>query len=239
MSRKTIFNVWKQYTETATTSSKPIAGWRRSIRTKPIVQAVMKRVKRNPRRSMRKTASRLRISRSSIHRIFKNDQRLTAYREQQRHLLPAAFKQKRHDKGNRMLAEMQCTVDHVFIWFDEKIFTVEAVTNTQNDWLCMRVMQGICMKVVVSICAVWNQQEWWCGPQSLLMDPSPLRSSRRKSATLDHKKLSKPLRFYSRRCSHHSAVVQRSFHTSTARVDTPLHRPLVSKMSLHQFFNLK
>ena len=33
---------------------------------------------------------------------------------------------------------MQRAVDHVFIWSDEKIFTMEAVTNTQNDWLYTR-----------------------------------------------------------------------------------------------------
>ena len=133
--RKTVYNIWKQYTETATTSSKPIPGRKRSIRTKAIVQAVMKRVKRNPRRSMRKTASQLGISRSSMHRIFKNDLGLTAYKKQPRQLLSAASKQKRHDRGKMMLAEMQRAVDNVFIWSDEKIFTVEAVTNTQNDRL--------------------------------------------------------------------------------------------------------
>ena len=101
VSRKTVFNVWKQYTETVTTSNKPIPGWRRSIRTKPIVQAVIKREKRNPRRSMRKTASRLRISRSSIRRIFKNDQRLTAYRDQPIHLLPAASQTETTWKGQK------------------------------------------------------------------------------------------------------------------------------------------
>lgn len=133
--RKTVLNLWKRYTETATTSSKPIPGRKRSIRTKPIVQAVMKRVMRNPRRSMRKTASQLGISRSSMHRIFKNYLRLTVYNNQSRQLLSAASKQKRHDRGKRMLAEMQRAVDHVFIWSDEKIFIVEAVTNTQNDRL--------------------------------------------------------------------------------------------------------
>ena len=34
-----------------------------------------------------------------------------------------------------MLAEVQHAVDHVFIWSDEKIFTVEAVTDTWNDRL--------------------------------------------------------------------------------------------------------
>ena len=37
-----------------------------------------------------------------------------------------------------MLAEMQRPVDYVFIWSDEKISTVKAVTNTQNDRLYAR-----------------------------------------------------------------------------------------------------
>ena len=36
------------------------------------------------RGNMRKTASSLEISRSSMHRIFKNDLRLTAYKKQSR-----------------------------------------------------------------------------------------------------------------------------------------------------------
>jgi transposase len=136
--RKTVFNVWKRYTETATTSSKPIHGRKRLIRTKHIVQAVMKRVKRYPRRSMKKTASHLGIARSSMLRIFKNDLRLSAYKKQSRQLISAASKQKQHDRGKIMLAEMWRAVDHVFIWFNEKIFSLEAVTNTQNDRLYAR-----------------------------------------------------------------------------------------------------
>ena len=68
-----------------------------------------------------------------MHRIFKNDLKSTAKKEQSRHLLAAASKQKRHDRSRNMLAEMQRAVGHVFIWSDEKIFTVEAVTHTQND----------------------------------------------------------------------------------------------------------
>ena len=49
-----------------------------------------------------------------------------------------------------MLAEMQRAVGYVFVWSDEKIFTMETVTNGQND---MHVMQEICLKVVVTIYA--------------------------------------------------------------------------------------
>ena len=78
--RKTELNVWKRYTKNATAASKPILGRKRSICTKPIVQLTMKRVERNPRRSVRKTESLLGISRSSMHRIYKNDLRLTVYK---------------------------------------------------------------------------------------------------------------------------------------------------------------
>ena len=37
-----------------------------------------------------------------------------------------------------MFAEMQRAVAHVFVWFEEKIFTVEAFTNKQNDRLYTR-----------------------------------------------------------------------------------------------------
>lgn len=40
--------VWRRYEGTTTTVSKPISGQNRSTHTKPIVQADMKRVKRNP-----------------------------------------------------------------------------------------------------------------------------------------------------------------------------------------------
>lgn len=67
--RETVFNIWKRYTEPATTSSKHVL-------SKPIVQAVMKQVKQSPRRSMMKTASLFGISRTSMQKIFKNEKGL-------------------------------------------------------------------------------------------------------------------------------------------------------------------
>ena len=155
----TVFDVWIWHTETATTSSKPIPGRDSLIRTKPNRQAVMKWVMINLHRTMSKKTSKLEISRSSVHNIFKHYLRLTAYKEQSILLLSLASKQKRYDRGNEMLAEMQRDVDHIFIWSDEKILTVEAVTHTRIiDW--MHVMQGICLKVVVPIYAIWNHLEW-------------------------------------------------------------------------------
>ena len=58
---------------------------------------------------------------------------------------------------------------HVFMLFDEKVFTVEVVTNTQNDRLRARDA-GICLKVAVVISARCSV----VGPQSLLMELSSL-----------------------------------------------------------------
>ena len=101
------------------------SGRKSSIRANQIVQVVMKRVK--------KTANQVGISKSSMHKIFFNYLRFTAYKKQSRQLV--ASKQKRHNRGKKMLAEIQSTFNHVFIRSDKKIFTVEAVTNTQNDRL--------------------------------------------------------------------------------------------------------
>lgn len=143
VSRKTVYNVWKRYNESGTTSNKTIPGRPRNIRTKRLVKAIQKRVQRNPRRSMRKTARELGISKSSMHRVFKDDLGLTAYKKQPKQLISAASKKKRLDRGKVMLEEIQRATDTVFIWSDEKMFTVEAILNRQNDRLYARDAQDL------------------------------------------------------------------------------------------------
>ena len=43
--RKTVYNAWKQVQESDTTSSEPIPGRKRSIRTKNVVSALNKKIK--------------------------------------------------------------------------------------------------------------------------------------------------------------------------------------------------
>lgn len=123
----------KRYHETGTTVNKIIPGRNRSVRTKRLVELVKKRVQRNPRRSMRQSAKDLNISQASMNRIVKEDLGLKAYKVQRRHLISAPSKLKRLDRGKKMLEEIHSAADNVFIWSDEKMFTVQAVTNIQND----------------------------------------------------------------------------------------------------------
>lgn len=48
-------------------------------------------------------------------------------------LLSAASKQKRLDRGKKMLDDIKNSTDKVIIWSDEKIFSVQATLNSQND----------------------------------------------------------------------------------------------------------
>ena len=88
-------------------------------------------MKRNPQRSVRKVAKEANISRSSMQRIVKNDLQLCPYKKQSRQLISGPSKQKTAAQGQ--VQEMEGAAGKVFIWSDEKMFTVEAETNKQND----------------------------------------------------------------------------------------------------------
>ena len=109
--RKTIYNVMKRFQECGTTSSKPIPGRNRSVRTRRIIEVVKKRVRRNPRRSMRKTAKELNISsETTLRRVVKDDLGLKAYKMVRRQLISQASKKKRLNRGKKMLKEIKNAV---------------------------------------------------------------------------------------------------------------------------------
>ena len=90
-------------------------------------------MKRNPQRSVRKVAKEANISRSSMQRIVKNDLQLCPYKKQSRQLILEPSKQNRLHRSKLIFQEMERDAGKVFIWSDEKMFTVEAETNKQND----------------------------------------------------------------------------------------------------------
>ena len=68
-----------------------------------------------------------------VRRVLKEGLGLKAFRMQRRHLISAASKDKSHDRAKKMLEEMERAGDRAVIWSDEKTFTAQAVTNSQND----------------------------------------------------------------------------------------------------------
>ena len=70
------------------------------------------------------------IRTTTMMRIVKDDLGLKALKMQRRQLISAPTKNKRFDRGRKMLEEISIAGNKVFIWSDEKIFTVEAVSNS-------------------------------------------------------------------------------------------------------------
>ena len=84
-------------------------------------------------KSSREIARETGISHSSVRRIVKKDLHFKTFRQREVQLLSDADKKKRLDACRRLKARM--TTDKVArTWFsDEKVFTVQTPTNTQND----------------------------------------------------------------------------------------------------------
>ena len=63
------------------------------------------------------------------------------------YLISAASKQKCLQKEQKLLAEIRRSTDRVIIWFNQEIFTVQSVVNSQNDRIyeanVMDVQEGI------------------------------------------------------------------------------------------------
>ncbi|XP_029636851.1 uncharacterized protein LOC115212152 [Octopus sinensis] len=72
-----------------------------------------------------------------MHRISKGDLKLTVCKKQSWQFISAAFKKRLLDRVKTILAEMKRSTNTVLTWSDE-IFTVEAVTNWENDRLYAR-----------------------------------------------------------------------------------------------------
>ena len=120
----------KRYKMTGTTDSKHVPRREHPIRTKRLIDIVRMQVQRNGRRSMRATAKELNISQTTMMRIVKDDLGLKVLKMQRRQLISEPTKQKRLDKERKVLEEISRAGNKVFIWSDENIFSVEAVSNS-------------------------------------------------------------------------------------------------------------
>jgi len=116
------------------------SGRRRSARTDENIEAVAELVlsqddKPQSHRTVRQISRELCIPRSSVHEIIKEDLKLKCLKKKGAQELTPANKLARLDRSKKLLKKYPAhMVD--FIWFsDEKLFTIAAPSNTQNDRL--------------------------------------------------------------------------------------------------------
>lgn len=137
-SRRGLDHLIQKIDETDTIARKSGSGRRRSVRDEDNINAVGDLVmsqedKPQTHRSVRQISRETGIRRSSVHNIIKKDLNLKCFRKKPAQQLSLANMQARLERCRQLLRKYPPhLVD--FIWFsDEKLFTVAAPSNLQND----------------------------------------------------------------------------------------------------------
>ncbi|CAG0889389.1 unnamed protein product [Darwinula stevensoni] len=103
--------------------------------TQPTLSRIVREllIQRNPRRSMRKMAREMHISGESMRTIVKKHIHLKSLKRMHAQLLPPHTRQLRLQRSKALLQRF--TFDDVdkILFSDEKLFTIQATSNRQND----------------------------------------------------------------------------------------------------------
>ena len=133
----------KNISVTGSSNRKPGSGERRSQRTTANVEAVEELVQSQDSTpgthlSIREISRETGMGKSTVHRIIHNDLRLKCLKKKRAQELTVANKLSRLVRAKQLLRKYPSHQVH-FIWFtDEKLFTVAAPNNAQNDRLTIR-----------------------------------------------------------------------------------------------------
>ena len=109
------------------------SGRPRIVRPPEAIKKVKAQVDAKGRVSVRKLARELNISRTSIHRILKEDLKYCAYKKIVQPFLTAAHKAERKAFANWIRTSFLKEQTMRILFWGEKIFDVDGVYNLQND----------------------------------------------------------------------------------------------------------
>ena len=132
--KSTVCDTILRFQELGTMEDRDRSGRPRSARTPAKIKALRERIRRNPKRSLRKTAKDMNISHESVRTIVEQDLKMSPYKIRTRQLLTDLQKRKRKERAKILLNCLKGGTEKGKIVFsDEKLFSVEAKFNTQND----------------------------------------------------------------------------------------------------------
>jgi len=136
-SRSGVYKAVKRFRDTGSCLPKVRSTPERLVRTKQLIKNTREKLRRNPGRSARKLAQEATVSRSTMQRLLKDDLGVKPYKVTKRQLLSDATKTKRLDRAKVLLKKLFDGTQPQVLWTDEKLFTVQAIHNAQNDrkWL--------------------------------------------------------------------------------------------------------
>uniref|UniRef100_A0A1I7T5D4 Paired domain-containing protein n=1 Tax=Caenorhabditis tropicalis TaxID=1561998 RepID=A0A1I7T5D4_9PELO len=125
--------VIKRYKRLGTSDDMPRSGRPVTVTTPEVVKAVRERIRRNPERSMRKMAIDFEMNRGSMQIIVKKKLNMIPYRFQKGAFLTEKNKALRVQKAKKLLLDTRSGSHLTTLFTDEKLFTVEANKNGQNN----------------------------------------------------------------------------------------------------------
>ena len=106
-------------------------------------------------------AREAKVSEKTIRNLVHKDLNFRSYKLQKRHSLFITAKENRHKKANAILDRVKFHDHPPIIFSDEKIFTVEAAVNRQND----RILSGDLSAVPIDQKMIFKSQK----PQSVMV----------------------------------------------------------------------
>ena len=143
ISRSTVWRTLKRFGERGEATDRPRSGRPRTSRTKKRIKAVAEKIRRCPKRSIRKMAKEHKISERTMRRLVKDYLKKKSLKIQKKQSLSEAQKIKRVNRSSLLLNELCHGMAGEVVWSDEKIFTVEMAHNRQNDRvICKSVLES-------------------------------------------------------------------------------------------------
>ena len=133
VSRSGVYKALKRLNETGSALPKVRSTPSRKVRTPKLIKNTREKIRRNPKRSIRKLASAAGVSYGTMQNVLKNDLNLSPYKKTKAQLLSQAAKTKRAQRSKLLLEKLADDTQPPVLWTDEKLFTVQAVHNHQND----------------------------------------------------------------------------------------------------------
>ena len=128
-----VYKAVKRFKETGNCSPRVRSTPKRPVRTKNLIKQIREKLRRNSGRSIRKLAREASVSSATIHRVLRDDLKVKPYKKVKRQLLSEASKLKRLQRSKILLNFLHDGTQLPILWTDEKLFTVQAIHNTQND----------------------------------------------------------------------------------------------------------
>ena len=132
-----------RYQETSSIKDRQRSGRPRTSRTPKLIKNVMEKIRRNPRRSMRRMAKEAQTSPRTMRRICKSDLKMSSYKLQKRQLLSTPTIEKRLSRSRLLLNRIKDGTLRNIIFSDEKLFSVQQCHNHQNDRILAKSIEAI------------------------------------------------------------------------------------------------